>query len=69
MFGYTLGLAVYDADVTSDGNHLINGAWNSGMPGVWSAERVLPAPSALVALISMSVMGLMAYAWRRRKAA
>jgi hypothetical protein len=63
--GYVLGLGVYDADVSADGNHFTNGSWPGSYPGVWHADRVedVPEPCALILCIGL---GLLACALRQR---
>ncbi len=51
----------YVANVTLDGNNIINGSWTGGSAGVWSAVRV-PTPGAAAVL---GLGGLLA-ARRRR---
>jgi hypothetical protein len=66
--------ATYDADVTSDGHHLIHGTWGgTGIPSeAWTAVQAdpptVPEPATLL-LLAFGVPPLAVVAYRRHKAA
>lgn len=62
--------ATYEADVTADGHHMINGTWggSGGIPSnAWTAVQAVPEPSNLAFLLPGLVVVALA-AQRRRKA-
>jgi len=60
--GWTLTLGTYTADVSPDGNSLLNGSWPGSYPGIWEAHRVIPEPATL----SVLAFGALAVLRRRR---
>ena len=59
----------YNADVTPDGTHMINGTWGgSGIPSnAWTAVQAVPEPSVYVLLLAgLAIVGIQAH--RRKQA-